>query len=413
MGDDDAHRSAHAAESLGRALRARPHWIALGSGAWLSLVGQLLARSPADSLHGSHRYFGFDFLSFGSAARVLLARPAALYDTGALSRAASAWLGYRVEALPFANPPLFAAEVVPFALLPFAAARVAWCACAAIACWVAARTLAPSARRGALAVGLLAFPPFAILIGAGQSTWLAVLFTSLAAAFVRDDRALSAGACVGALVYRPHWFLPMLVVMTFAARRGRARLVLGALGVSAPVCAASYFAAPDAWRAFAAFARDVLPHFKEWARFQTATGVGVRDFYRVLFPGAGAARDAASLATIGVGLCAGALVIARARPPWAWTFAAGSALTLWASPHVSAYDWTLIGPPLLALWESDERARSLVLGLAALVGLGVVALTLSDWQIAVLGRGLHLPTIVLSYVTYVVVTSAAAGRRPS
>lgn len=189
---------------------------------------------------------GSDFLAFWSAGRLAVTGAAArVYDltaTGALQAA----LG-RHDVFAYVNPPPLLLLLVPFGRIDYPAAWVLW-----VALTYAAWLVAALPRDRSLAWPIAAFP--GALVGAWHAqTGLLTGALLVGSANWLHRRPLLAGACIGALVIKPHLAL-LLPVALVAGRHWRAlgaaaATAAFALGLTAAVFGTAVIARyPDSWR---------------------------------------------------------------------------------------------------------------------------------------------------------------------
>ena len=186
----------------------------------------ILAASVAEFVFNCRHPTDRDFLEFWGAARLALSgNPSAAYDNAALHavQSAAATFGSRSAELPFPYPPAYLLLLLPFAVLSFPVAMVAWSLSTFAFYLFAARRLFP--RSGWLAA---AFPAVFANAAIGQNGFLtAGLFMSglsLLSLF-----PFAAGLVLGCLVIKPQLAM-LLPVALIAGRHWRA---IGGAAVSA------------------------------------------------------------------------------------------------------------------------------------------------------------------------------------
>ncbi|QYY30842.1 DUF2029 domain-containing protein [Cupriavidus pinatubonensis] len=178
---------------------------------------------------------GGDFVVFWSAAHLTLEHgPAAPYDFDLLRStelAAVPGLPLGDGVLPWLYPPTYMLCLLPFALLPYGAATLAFmCGGAAWYAWAMYRTL-PWRR---LWLAGVAFPGVAVTLASGQNgLWLAGC-AGLAMTWLRT-RPVLAGALLGLLTVKPH----LAVMFPLALLCARAWQALAAMFVTATGLAAA------------------------------------------------------------------------------------------------------------------------------------------------------------------------------
>ena len=297
-----------------------------------------------------------DFVAFWAAGRaVLQGHPALAYDLAWLSgmeHGASALGGDLL--LAFFYPPTFLLFCTAFALVPYMVGFAGFVglsfAALAVAC---RRMLGPHVRGGGWLWGALpvfAFPGLLMNAATGQTGfWSAACFAW--GSLWLQARPVLAGACLGALVIKPHLALAVPVAL-LAARRWRALASCAATALAWMALSWVVLGA-GAWRGFAAGApavRDALEHHREdWGKLQSL-------FTSVRLWGAplGAAYAAQILLACGV-LVALALLAWR-RPGARAEAAAMAAAAMLCTPHILDYDLAALAVPLA--WIACEAART-------------------------------------------------------
>lgn len=326
-------------------------------GAWWFLTPEGLARRH-------------DFLAFWTAARLALGGDAAgAYDPGVFVAAYEA-SGGRGFALPLGwhNPPHFLIFLVPFALLPYPAAFLAWTAATALAFALAIRRVLPGLD-GAPVVAL-ALPAGFLCAWQGQNAFLVAALFGLGFAAL-PTRPGWAGFWLGLVSVKPHLGLLLPVLLGVS---GQWRCFLAATATLAgAVTASAVLFGPDVWTAFlgsigatgAAYLGDFRPD-----TLQSVYAIAARAFG----PGAAAVAAHASVA-----LAAAVTAVAvwrRDAPPEARAAAAiGAGFLL--PPYVFQYDTVAIGIAaafLLRLGLSEGWSRGDVALLLLAVSLPVTSI---------------------------------------
>lgn len=190
-----------------------------------------------------------DFFVFYSSARFVWegGGAAALYDLAALKQFQ---IGLGAEAggwHPFNYPPTYIFAILPFGLLTYSSALLAWLAGSLLLFVLAARLAGLRAVEGA---ALIVAPAAAINIAAGQNGFLtsALLIAGL---YLLERRPVVAGCLFGLLTFKPQ--LGLLIPVALLARR-RWRVILAAM-LSAGLLVGASLAAfgPSSWTAYAGF----------------------------------------------------------------------------------------------------------------------------------------------------------------
>lgn len=389
-------------------------WLGQGRAlAWIRILAVMSVLAASGLLvltHGGRlpdpwgRPLGPDFSSFWTAARLALAgNPGAAWDPtahGAAQRASFPVAGgFRPVYYAFFYPPPFMLICLPFGLLPYGLALVAWVGLSGAAFLAGLRAMLPHGWPALLAG--IGFPAFMLNAMSGQNGALSAgLF---AAAAVRlERRPWLAGMCLGSLCYKPHLALLVGPALLFA-RRWRA--LAGAAAAVVLLCLGSLLAlGADAWRDF--LADRVL------ATITLEQGLVAYSKMSSSFAGLrllGASSTLAWVVQAVSTLVALAAVVAVAwrRPGGAAEMAATAAGACLATPFLLYYDLTVLAVPLA--WVAAEAARDgflawerLVLAVGYLLGLLSFALA----------SGLGLPVAPLAVAALLAVVSRRALHRP-
>lgn len=287
---------------------------------------------------------GSDFLAFWSAGKLAAAGHAdQAYDLAAV-QAVQALLD-RSSYFAFVNPPPFILLCLPFGLLPYPAAWIAWVA-AGYAIW-----LACSYRLDRRLFWPIAAFPGALVAGWHAQTGLITGALIAAAAVLLPRRPFAAGLCVGALIIKPH--LAILFPLAFlAGRHWRAIAGAGtamiALGLIAWLCLGTeaFVAYPKSW----AVSQYLLDHSdRTFFLRQVTVYAALRAMD--LQPFAAGAQTIVSL------VVAGLVAKAWARPgPVEAKLALLAAAIPLATPYLFSYDLPFLIVPIVWLIQ-QERER--------------------------------------------------------
>ena len=339
----------------------------LGRGFWWRLAAICLAAAAAFAVlsfalnmagafdvppQSRHLPLALDFDAYWSAARIALhgdVRTA--YDNRVIEAFERAHTtipspGY----LAFYYPPTFLLLCLPFALMPYLWALLAFLAAQAALIWPLTRRVlvqAGGARLGWLPV--LAMPGFLMNAFAGQNGgFSASCFAG--AMLLLDDRPFLGGACLGALTCKPQ--LAIIAPLALAcARRWRAMAGAGCIAISLALI--SFFALGEgAWAGFIAngpAARADIENLPIKWRFSQSTYAAIR-----LMGGSVNAGYAAQamVAAVAIGLMAS---ICWRKRSGAMEMAAASVAALLVSPYLNDYDLALLAAPLAWLAGSAVR----------------------------------------------------------
>ena len=165
-----------------------------------------------------------------------------LYDLAAewrVQQEFAPWVAIRQAALPYMHAPFEALLFVPFSLLPYGAAFVAWDAINLLILLMMPyllRHFLPILGRASpllvLAVELAYFPAFFVLLQ-GQDAILLLLFYGLTYVSLKRGSEIAAGLWLACGLFRFHLVIPFVVVMLFARKfRLVTSFTLAALGLA-------------------------------------------------------------------------------------------------------------------------------------------------------------------------------------
>jgi hypothetical protein len=333
---------------------------ALGAAVWSIWVGSLAIGGWTRDAEG--QLLGADHIAFYSAARLIAdGRQADLYNPDVLGAyqqriTGGNWpyfMGYR-------NPPFYALLYLPTARLPFPASVLVWTAVGLAAFAFAVWCLRPE-RPWRVAGWSLTFYPLFAAVSFGQNTLLSMAVFAAVYRLLTDRRRFAAGLAAGLLWYKPQLLIGLFVWWALAPRR-HLWCWVGVLVTGGVLAAVSWLALPGASQAFVDTLRANIGYGGEnaWNKHSP------RAFWAMLLPGAGPAvlwglTAACALAAVGVA----GWVARRTGAPVAVMFPVAVFLSLWVSPHTLIYEWALLIPAAIVLWERFPERRDVWLCLFA------------------------------------------------
>ncbi len=308
-----------------------------------------------------------DFVNVWAAGRLVLdGQPAAAYDWSVHKAMEDAATG-AVSDEYFAGlyPPTFLLVAAPLALLPYAAAWLAWMAASFSAFAAALRAITGSRFAPALA---FAFPPALANIAVGQNGFLTAALIGGALSLL-ERQPVAAGCLLGLLTYKPQFGILFPLVL---AASWRWRAIIAAAGMSVALAAASLIlSGPASWEGLV----DVMPRFSDdilhgghtdWSKLQSM-------FSLVLALGGGTrvawALQGMLSATTATTLC----VLWRSRAPFDLKAAALAIGTVLATPYCYMYDQVILAIAIAFLFRSSRDGEPDHLDLVA-IGCAVVLL---------------------------------------
>jgi hypothetical protein len=311
----------------------------LGAVGWVAL--------SCGGLDREGKPIGADFIGFYAASRLALdGRPDLAYDVGAHWAAQKALFGPELGYSVFFYPPPALLIYLPLALAPYFVSLAAWLMATGFAFYRVLRRYLPSLEPAAF----FAFPAVFVNAAHGQNGFLSAALIG-GGLLVMDRSPLLAGACFGAMAFKPHLGLAVPFALVFA-RRWRA--LIGAAAAAAAFCLASLAAfGASTWRGFFAgssFARAALENNLVGNEKMQSVFAAVR-----LMHGSLALAWGAQIALALSAVAALWLVQRRAfrtEPEAPAVVCAG----LLMSPFALDYDLTLLAIPLAWLLREGQRS---------------------------------------------------------
>jgi Glycosyltransferase family 87 len=293
-----------------------------------------------------------DFASFYTQALIARAHNLpALYDRDAQA----AILRSVIPSSTMRFPPVYGPQVSiffsPLAWLPYATALHVWLVVTLAAyagCSYAVYRACPRLhdRRAMVFVLLTAAPALYFDLGFGQASAIGLVCVTAGFLALRSGRPFLAGLSIGSLAYKPPLGLAAAVVLVGA---GEWWIVLGAaVAAISQIGVGVLYYGPNV----------LLPYFHALMRIPTVAAEmepfayqvhawrGFFDLLALPAPIALAAWGVASAATL-----AAALVCWRRRGPLAIRYSVFLVATILVDPHMYVYDFVLLTPALLLLWD--------------------------------------------------------------
>ena len=314
----------------------------------LALVLAVSAVGVAGSRFGSGARTVTDFIPFYAAGiMVREGHPVGAYRYDALVQVEARYADVGHGVLPFMYPPVFLVFCGWIAALPQAGAYAVFEALGLLplllCLWWMLRQ-----RRWAI-LPLLAAPAFLVNLGSGQSGFFAAAAFAGAAVLIERFPGL-AGACLGLLVFKPHFALLVPVALLAA---GRWRALTCCAAVAALLCGLSLVDLHlSVWQGFfaqAAMMRHVLER-------STSGLLAISPFGAVHAAGAGLTAAFAVQAVCTV-LCAAAVIVAaRRRSDGRGEIALVAAAALCATPYAMDYDLAVTMVPIV--WITAEAQQT-------------------------------------------------------
>lgn len=389
-------------------------WIAgpVGAVAWVVWAGSVAygCYSSGRPIDAEGTPVGVDHLAFYSAARLVRdGQPARMYDYTFLGAYQGRLLGWDWGMLiGYRNPPFYALLYLPTAGLPFVGSLVVWSLIGLALLALAIHWLRPRSTLRAFAWALTFYPVFAT-VSFGQNSLLSLAIFAGVYRLLEDRRPFAAGLVAGLLWFKPQLLIGLFIWWAFAPRR-YARCWVGVAVTGAALAAVSWLALPGASRAFV----DTLEANATYGGEKMWNKESPRAFWTLLLPGATSAVVwGLTLASGAAGIVAAWWVARRTGAAVAGMFPVAVFLSLWVSPHALIYEWALLVPAAVVLWERFPERRDAWLCLFAAAWLVLAVSTpLAKVQLDYL----HPPAVVqvavpvMGLVGWLVARELAASR---
>lgn len=313
-----------------------------------------------------------DHLTFYSAAKLIReGRSAQMYHYDFLGKYQGEQLGWDWGMLlGYRNPPFYALLYLPTTGVSFVTSMLIWNAIGLVVLVLALSWLKPERPARALLWSLAFFPVFAA-VSFGQNSLLSLGIFAGVYRLLSGDRPFTAGLAAGLL-----WFKPQLLIGLFIwwglAPRKYAPCWAGVAVTGAILAAISWIVLPEASWAFVASLQANLGYGGEkgWNKESP------RALWSLLFPEADSSLIwALTLAAVLPVIGAAAVLSRRTGAPVAVMFPVAVFLSLWASPHTLIYEWALLIPSAIVLWERFPEQRHVWLCLFVVAWVALAAST--------------------------------------
>jgi alpha-1,2-mannosyltransferase len=311
----------------------------IGAVGWIAL--------SAGGLDREGKPIGADFVGFYTASRLALdGRPELAYEVGSHWAAQRALFGHKLGYTAFFYPPPALLIYLPLALAPYFVSLAVWLAATGFAFYRVLRGYLPWLDP----VAFFAFPALFVNVAHGQNGFLSAAFIG-GGLLVMDRRPALAGACFGAMAFKPHLALVIPFALVFARRW---TTLIAAASAAAAFCLISLAAfGASTWSGFfadASFARSALEDNLVGNEKMQSVFAAVRLLHGSLTLAWGA--------QILTSLCAVAALWLMQRRAFRAAAEAPAVVCagLLASPFVLDYDLTLLAIPLVWLFREGNRS---------------------------------------------------------
>jgi hypothetical protein len=259
--------------------------------------------------------------------------------TDAINREHASWLQVPLVLHPWIYPPLFLVVLLPFGLLPFGPAYVAFMLStfAALAGSLCLWLRTPMARAAAVAA-MLFCPATAFTVGVGQNAFLTSALIVAGTALL-PRRPAAAGFVLGMLALKPQ--LALMVPVALIAGREWQALAAAAAGVFALVLASILLGGFDLWIGWFGFMLGQDAAYSDWLVVGRMHGDSIYTSLRLLGASPAVASGGQAAAVLAAAACVWTAF--RQRGPQAMRLVVLLAATSLAAPHVSLYDFVMLG----------------------------------------------------------------------
>ena len=329
-----------------------------------------------------------DHLTFYSAAKLVReGRSGEMYNYDFLGKYQGEQLGWDWGMLlGYRNPPFYALLYLPTTGVSFIASMIIWNAIGLGVLVLAIGWLKPERPARTLLWSLSFYPVFAA-VSFGQNSLLSLGIFAAVYRLLNDERRFLAGLVAGLLWFKPQLLIGLFIWWGLAPRKYAA--CWAGVGITGTILAAiSWIALPEASWEFVHSLKSNLSYGGEkgWNKESP------RAFWSLLLPDADASLIwAMTLASVLPAIGAAAWLAKRTGAAVAAMFPVAVFLSLWASPHTLIYEWTILIPAAIVLWERFPDRRDVWLCMFVLAWLVLAASTpLAKIQI----DNLKLPGVV-------------------
>ena len=298
----------------------------------------------------------------------------------------------------FAHPPIAALPFVPLTVLSWQQAFVVWLAVSGALLCAVGWLLVRRAALGFVVASMVTVPTYlALMMGQLTMAWLTV-FAGIAV-LARRTRDSRSGLAAAILVLKPTLLIGIGLWWLFDRNRWRALAVLFGSSValvvaSMPFVGASWLDYPGAAFDFAELHSDSeaqWAQFSPWG-FAGLLGVDSQSIGRAI-----------GLAAVVIGIAAFLRLGRRAGDASDVMVAASIVLALWASPHVVAYDWALLGVAIVLIRRSHPGLDGVLAWSASVLAfVSIWSIVLGNWTRDQFGWTFQFAVVALA-VTAVIV----------
>ena len=334
--------------------RLRYPWL-IGAALWAAWILTMLLGKANTDLSG--HLIGTDFAAFYTAGKIiLLGKAASLYD---LSLAHTIQQGLYPSSSPYfnpyLNPPFYGWLFVPFALIPYPYSPLLWIGLGFLGLYFSLRWLGVEKPLKAFGLALTWLPVF-YAASFGQNAFLSLSLFSLTFVLLQKKRYAPAGLVFSLLLYKPQFLIGIGLLWLLEWRKYWKALLCLAIGCLAQV-GLSFLFLPDASLEYIRYTMKVASNLMTVEGFPIWNAYSVQSFWLGLLHGQKLA------AQILYAICVIPILWffwkfwKSHRQETGLLYAAAVCLTLWITPYLMVYDWTLLLITAVLLWiyRPDKR----------------------------------------------------------
>lgn len=383
-------------------------------GAWiLSLLLGLLGNqnSPTDQFG---QLIGTDFVAFYTAGRIVASGEGSELYSLDLAHEIQLEI-YQTETEnfnPYLNPPFYALLFVPFSKLPYAQAAVLWMGMNLGLLWLSIRLLDPESHWRKFWLILTWLPAWAA-ITFGQNAFLSVFILSLVYILWKNKHHFLAGMVLGLLLYKPQLVIGVGFLWLVDIQH-RWKNLAGMIVTGVILGTISVIIFPQATLSYFDYALHINANLMTFEAFPIWNAHGVQTFFITLLPGNEA------IAQVFYAVCAvlGMIVFVnflRHQQELPLQYAGAICLTLWITPYVMVYDWSILVIAAILLWQARPQqhpAWEVLYAIMWVVMFISSALTAIQWRFLGIALQISVPMLALVLAaTYQVLREAAPLRK--
>ena len=338
--------------------RRRYPWfigIALWSAWLISLfLGQLQTRMGPTDRFG--KLFGTDFVAFYTAGRIIdSGQSADLYDLTTAHEIQQEI--YQVDSQnfnPYLNPPFYALLFTPLSRLPYNTAAALWMGFNLACLWLSFRILSPEGGQRKFWLALTWLPAWSA-ITFGQNAFLSLFILSSTYVLWSRKHYLLAGIAAGLMLYKPQLAIGIGLLWLIDTRQSWKSLAGMATSGFGLVFISAFFL-PEASTAYLRYAYQINANLMTFEGFPIWNAHGLQTFFLGMLPNFQLAARVLYFVCASAGLFA-FYHFSKQHESTPLRFTAAICLTLWVTPYVMIYDWSILLIPAILIWTKLPHLR--------------------------------------------------------